>query len=217
MDIQLPVKSGMEATMEIRELERINNIAAFQMTPTNEGTPSTGIQQQVSSTGTEVPSRDSSAAASPHQLPVIIVALTASSLPADRISALAAGCNDFITKPVSHKWLHQKVLEWGSMSYLSSFRRIRTPVTSPASTLMRAGLTFDRVAAQTKAKEIAEGLHIDRKPKESVAPPAAAEKPEEPEEATSKGGDAPVSRPELSAFKPGSSTGSVPTLAGSHP
>lgn len=233
MDIQLPVKSGMEATMEIRELERANNIAAFQMTPTTEGTPGTMGSQADSSAedqqlATGLPPSAVSAATSPHQLPVIIVALTASSLPADRISALAAGCNDFITKPVSHKWLHQKVLEWGSMSYLSSFKRYKTPATSPASTLLRAGLGFDRTAAENKAKEIAASLHIDRKPRDSssdtsVGPShgsgsgftGSSPGQQQQVDAPPKGSaEPPLSRPELSTFKPGSS-GSIPKMPGS--
>jgi osomolarity two-component system response regulator SSK1 len=90
MDIGMPVMDGLAATKEIRWLER-------------EG-------QSTDSGSTDAPPQQRG--------PVIIVALTASSLPADRDSALNAGCNDFITKPLEQAWLQQKVKEWGCMQAL---------------------------------------------------------------------------------------------------
>ncbi|PGH05934.1 hypothetical protein AJ80_08246 [Polytolypa hystricis UAMH7299] len=130
MDIQLPVMNGLEATKEIRRLERVNHISVF--SKNGSGSPS----------ATEV--RESPLAASPEsrvnqrplgqpkpedtlqnlwmfKSPVIIVALTASSLQSDRNEALAAGCNDFLTKPVNIVWLEQKVTEWGCMQALIDF------------------------------------------------------------------------------------------------
>ena len=94
MDIGMPVMDGLEATKEIRRLEREGN-------------------------------DDSTCGTKQQRGPVIIVALTASSLPADRDGALNAGCNDFITKPLEQVWLAQKVKEWGCMQALIDYEEWR--------------------------------------------------------------------------------------------
>lgn len=107
MDIQLPVKLGIEATKEIRRLEKINRIGVF--------------AQDVSSHKTEVKDEER-LDLSRFRSPVIIVALTASlNSSVDRQNALMAGCNDFLTKPVNLVWLQNKITEWGCMQALIDF------------------------------------------------------------------------------------------------
>ncbi|KAK2601190.1 hypothetical protein N8I77_010657 [Diaporthe amygdali] len=110
MDIQLPVMSGLDATREIRRLERVNSIGVFSSAasapPEVKGEPD---------------EKDKLENMDLFKSPVIIVALTASSLQSDRHEALAAGCNDFLTKPVNFVWLERKVMEWGCMQALIDF------------------------------------------------------------------------------------------------
>lgn len=110
MDIQLPVKSGIEATKEIRYLERINRIGVF-------------AENEVQ--GIKNPNDlldDQKLDMNVFRSPVIIVALTASSNSSvDRSNALRAGCNDYLTKPVNLVWLQNKITEWGCMQALIDF------------------------------------------------------------------------------------------------
>ncbi|KAK1998154.1 response regulator receiver domain-containing protein [Colletotrichum falcatum] len=111
MDIQLPIMSGLEATREIRRLERVNSIGVFSSSASSVPEAPNGEPEE----------KDKLTNMELFKSPVIIVALTASSLQSDRHEALAAGCNDFLTKPVNFVWLERKVMEWGCMQALIDF------------------------------------------------------------------------------------------------
>ncbi|KAK9777281.1 putative Response regulatory domain-containing protein [Seiridium cardinale] len=111
MDIQLPIMNGLDATREIRRIEKVNSIGVFSSSANK-------APQEVQG---ELDEKDKLPNTEMFKSPVIIVALTASSLQSDRHEALAAGCNDFLTKPVNFVWLERKVMEWGCMQALIDF------------------------------------------------------------------------------------------------
>ena len=141
MDIQMPIMDGIEATKEIRRIEKTGGTGAFPSTPQSEG-------QRTPSEASTTESR-STTATPPYRSSVIIVALTASSLQSDRVAALAAGCNDFLTKPVSLHWLNNKIIEWGSIKALQMWADIRPDVAK--------SISSGQVA---KAQSVARRLHV---------------------------------------------------------
>ncbi|KAH9826010.1 CheY, CheY-like receiver [Teratosphaeria destructans] len=117
MDIQMPVMNGLEATKEIRRLERANGIGVFAASATESETEHAGERAKPFDPAADKLDMESGLFKSP----VIIVALTASSLQSDRHDALAAGCNDFLTKPLDKDWVKRKITEWGCMQALIDY------------------------------------------------------------------------------------------------
>jgi osomolarity two-component system, response regulator SSK1 len=184
MDIQMPVMDGIQATKEIRRLEQVNAAAGYPpVTPSSEAPLRTP-----SDTSSETKS-----IASPYRSSVIIVALTASSLQSDRVAALAAGCNDFLTKPVSLVWLNNKIIEWGSIKALQMWADLRPDVINNLST--------------GQARNVADRLHVPKN-RTLASPRVSTLEPRTPPP-TSAGVGPNVNAPTSSGVVPTSSTSSM--------
>lgn len=133
----MPIMDGIQATKEIRRLEKTNAMAGYPPC-----SPEGSTTTPSSETPTSASSETTRSSSSPYRSSVIIVALTASSLSSDRVAALAAGCNDFLTKPVTLLWLNNKIIEWGSIKALQMWA---DPV---------------RTSQAAQARDVADRLHV---------------------------------------------------------
>lgn len=83
----------------------------------------------------------------PHP-PTIVIALTAQAFTHDRITALAAGCDDFVTKPIQAETLFAKMAEHLGIRYL--YADATEPV-HPSALVARLPLPIPTAQPQTKA------------------------------------------------------------------
>lgn len=189
MDIQLPGLDGIQATKEIRRLEGQLRLSQQRKSPRSAQDPALHHYHARHS--------------------VIIVALTASVLSSDRVEALAAGCNDFLNKPVSLPWLQRKILEWGSMQYLlhAGLSPCGTSTTTPTfaaasesacPSMGALEAAFHRQADQM-ADQVARHLHLPTIPSPSGSPlpspsPPATASPSSPPATMASDSRAPTPR-----------------------
>lgn len=154
----MPIMDGIEATKEIRRLER--QVSGQFPLPSPHSEASNPLK---------TPSDSTSDAPTPHRSSVIIVALTASSLASDRVAALSAGCNDFLTKPVSLKWLTNKVVEWGSIKVLQMWgdHAVKSMVTGQAA---QASMVAKRLHVPEGRKTLSRSPSVRGVPQEYDAP-----------------------------------------------
>ncbi|MFE4106719.1 response regulator [Almyronema epifaneia] len=104
MDMQMPVMNGYEATRQIRlnEQQRLSLCA---------------LDQPLSTTASLAVEISSPTVTKP-LAPVFILALTASAFAEDRAKIIAAGCDDFVSKPFRRNAILHKMAQYLGVGYL---------------------------------------------------------------------------------------------------
>lgn len=85
MDLIMPEMDGIEATIKIRQIEKLQ----------------------------------------PGSFRAVIIAMTACLLDIEYDKAIKAGCNDYLVKPLSLRWLMQKIKDWGNVQASLNFEEDR--------------------------------------------------------------------------------------------
>jgi signal transduction histidine kinase/CheY-like chemotaxis protein/HPt (histidine-containing phosphotransfer) domain-containing protein len=145
MDVQMPVMDGIEATKRIRN---------YELEITN--------QAQTGNTSSSFVIRNSS-------FPIPIIAMTAHAIQGDREKCLAAGMNDYISKPVSpqaladrlEKWLMKSETEGGLMKDEQDFGKELAVKTDKLPVWNKPGMLERLLGDEDLAKTIQEGFLTD--------------------------------------------------------
>jgi CheY-like chemotaxis protein len=149
MDIRLPGLNGYEVTQHIRSRERQGNDYSH-----NDHHPNRYRA-------------DSALSHSTTPSPTVIIAVTAQAFPEDRALALAAGCNDYISKPFRAETLLRKMAEHLDMQLIYAEDSPTSQDQHPAITSLPATetrLTINDLAAMPLAwvTELQKAAHIGR-------------------------------------------------------